>query len=423
MSRTRKPRSKVIEESGVRVRIYERKRGAPIYREVRGENGKDRRSFDHCDWQLAEQQARALARRLGELRLAGHVPGGVTLGQLTRLYFLHRAPLLSAERRGRAEMHSEFFLRHLGDDFQLENLSQTHVDAFVAARRSGALASPRRRGEVKTVRDGTVRQNCNWLAALIHWGRSFKVNGRRLLASDPMDGITLVRERNPRRPIASEDRYRKTMAKADVADPRGRLRAILALARYTGRRINAICQLRASDVLLSRDAVLRTLAATGQDERLADYMPHGAIRWRAETDKCGYEELTALSLPARAELEHYVKANPRVGEAPLFPATEDASRPAGKLMAEYWLLRAETLAGLPKLDRGVWHPYRRLWAMERKELPDVDVAKAGGWRDLSTMKRSYQQPDPATVLRVIENTPAPATPSSDIETSTSASAS
>lgn len=65
--------------------------------------------------------------------------------------------------------------------------------------------------------------------------------------------------------------------------------------------------------------------------------------------------------------------------------------------------RGEQLAGLPKLEGGLWHPYRRLWAVERKHLSDVDVAKAGGWRDLATMKRSYQRPDPATVLRVIEN--------------------
>ena len=40
--------------------------------------------------------------------------------------------------------------------------------------------------------------------------------------------------------------------------------------------------------------------------------------------------------------------------------------------------------------------YRRLFASERKHLPDVDLMRAGGWRDLATMKRSYQQADPAT---------------------------
>ena len=68
-------------------------------------------------------------------------------------------------------------------------------------------------------------------------------------------------------------------------------------------------------------------------------------------------------------------------------------------------MRAEGRAKLPKLERGRFHPYRRLFATERKHLPDVDVAEAAGWRDLRTMKRSYQQPDPATVLRVVESAP------------------
>lgn len=151
------------------------------------------------------------------------------------------------------------------------------------------------------------------------------------------------------------------------------------------------------------DSVLRALAASGQDERLVEHMPNGAIRWRSESDKQGYEELTALSAPARTTLEEYLRVYPRLGEAPLFPAATNDAMPVGLQMATYLLTRAEQLAGLPKLERGLWHPYRRLWAVERKHLSDVDVAKAGGWRDLATMKRSYQRPDPATVLRVIEN--------------------
>ena len=44
-------------------------------------------------------------------------------------------------------------------------------------------------------------------------------------------------------------------------------------------------------------------------------------------------------------------------------------------------------------------------SITRKHLPDVDVARAGGWRDLTTMKRSYQRADPATTLRAVENRP------------------
>ena len=79
-----------------------------------------------------------------------------------------------------------------------------------------------------------------------------------------------------RRPVASEARYRATMAVAD-----------LALARFTGRRINALVSLRASDVLLSEPAVTRALAAAGLGPEIARHMPNGAIRFRGELDKQG----------------------------------------------------------------------------------------------------------------------------------------
>ncbi len=51
----------------------------------------------------------------------------------------------------------------------------------------------------------------------------------------------------------------------------------------------------------------------------------------------------------------------------------------------------------------MFHPYRRLWASERKALPSKDVAHASGWKDIETMLGSYVQSDAATVLRVVEN--------------------
>ena len=52
----------------------------------------------------------------------------------------------------------------------------------------------------------------------------------------------------------------------------------------------------------------------------------------------------------------------------------------------------------------MYHPYRRLWASERKALPSKDVAECGGWKDIETMLGSYVQSDAATQLRVVENT-------------------
>ena len=66
-----------------------------------------------------------------------------------------------------------------------------------------------------------------------------------------------------------------------------------------------------------------------------------------------------------------------------------------------WLTVAERKAKLPKLNRGLWHPYRRKWAMERKHLSLKDVAEAGGWKDTETLLTCYQQPDRESLLAVM----------------------
>jgi integrase len=68
-----------------------------------------------------------------------------------------------------------------------------------------------------------------------------------------------------------------------------------------------------------------------------------------------------------------------------------------------WLQKAEKRAGLPKLDGSLFHAYRRAWATARKDLPLGDVAAAGGWSDVGTLLRWYQQPDEATMLAVMSH--------------------
>ena len=131
-------------------------------------------------------------------------------------------------------------------------------------------------------------------------------------------------------------------------------------------------------------------------------MPHGAIRWRDENDKQGFDAIAPLSHRAREAVDTYLRENPRVGAAWLFPSPREDARPIRRDLGGRWLLKAERLAGLPKLAGGVWHPYRRLWATERKQMPDADVAAAGGWRDTRALKMSYQRADAATVLQVVE---------------------
>jgi AraC-like DNA-binding protein len=66
-----------------------------------------------------------------------------------------------------------------------------------------------------------------------------------------------------------------------------------------------------------------------------------------------------------------------------------------------WLHVAERKAKLPNLEGGLWHPYRRKWATERKHHSLKDVAAAGGWKDTETLLTCYQQPDADTLLAVM----------------------
>ena len=152
-------------------------------------------------------------------------------------------------------------------------------------------------------------------------------------------------------------------------------------------------------MLLNADQVRRVLAEEGQDEALAEHRPQ-AIRWRAQFDKCSYLDVAPLSAAGRAALEAYLKRHPKVGKAWVFPANRDAPKALDKLMAGYGLEKAEKLAALPKMKRGVWHAFRRGWAQLRKHLPVQDVMAAGGWRDVRALQSAYQAADPDTVRTV-----------------------
>jgi hypothetical protein len=94
-----------------------------------------------------------------------------------------------------------------------------------------------------------------------------------------MVGVVIPSEKNARRPIANEARHEALRAVADVAEPTDRFRCVLALARHTGRRIRAICELRRSDMLLTREAMRAALAEYAMDLARADAWPQGAICW------------------------------------------------------------------------------------------------------------------------------------------------
>lgn len=165
---------------------------------------------------------------------------------------------------------------------------------------------------------------------------------------------------------------------------RSYLPELLDLAFWTGHRIGAIRQLQYCDFQL-------------------DEGPHGAIRWPVQTDKTGKPHTVPMNEPTRAAVRRAMAARPGVGKAYLFPSPTDRAEPIKPQLVRDWLLRAETLAGLPKLGQGCWHPYRRGFASMRKDMPIVDLARAGGWAESGeTIRRCYQHPDEATLREVVD---------------------
>lgn len=425
MSKRKKLWSKVVEQHGQKVRIYEKRRGAPLWISVVvgravSEAGKsypvmDRRPLGHKDRALAEHQAYALADEIADRTLKGRMPEELTLGQLFAQYRIHRLFELTPRRQREAGTRMSMFIECWGRKQQVGDLTQGDLNTYIRKRRTLELLPPalkeredgsRPKGyrTPQPPRDGALHGELSALSTICNWATRHKVNGKPLLADNPLRGLELPRERNPRRPVASHARYLATQEHADGIDPAGRLRCILALARFTGRRADAICRLRANDVLRTTERVAEALAGAGMNENLADHYAHGAIRWSAETDKEGFLFITPIGAPARAALDEYQRRSPRLGDVALFPAP-GRDGPISFERASTWLRRAERAAGMPKLRGGLWHAYRRLWASERKHLPDRVVAEAGGWRDTRALKTSYQAAEAREIAAAVNLDP------------------
>ena len=124
------------------------------------------------------------------------------------------------------------------------------------------------------------------------------------------------------------------------------------------------------------------------------------IRWRAESDKKRKEWIVPVPDALLAELRRFQRHLGGVGGW-IFTAAQDSATPMSRHEFRIWLEAAEARAKLPKLDGGLWHPYRRKWATERKQLPITDVAAAGGWQDTATLIACDQQPTNDALLAVM----------------------
>jgi integrase len=217
-----------------------------------------------------------------------------------------------------------------------------------------------------------------------------------------LQGIRRPREKNPKRPITTWERFelaRKAAkeltaeAEARINNPKseeGRVAAEadrmkwlraelgLVLLEATGRRSGSIRQLRWEDINFNTSE----------------------ITWRAEADKKRQQWNTPIPASLLEEIRS-LQMKLSVVAGWVFPAEKTPKEPIRRDVFARWILALERHAGLSKLDGGLLHAFRRKWATERKDLPLKDVAAAGGWKDVGTLLTCYQQADRQTMLAVM----------------------
>lgn len=390
MARKRKTWSETVGGRGHAVTVFERTPGGPLYlrwwdptatgRRKGGGTGNYRwRSLGHRDREVALAEARQLAAQLLAASEA-MARNRITLTALFAAYEEKVSRFKKGQQPREDARRMVLWTTFLGGETDPSEINSADLEEFVRARRAGAIKLPPPHVLKPNPTDSTIGADIVFLQSVLNWGVR-----ARLLESNPVARFKRPKTKNPKRPVASYDRYLAVREKADEVDPQRLFGPFLDLIESLGWRVSAVCQIWASDI----------------DRACTREAPFGRIRKRGEVDKEGVGMWVPLTETGRAAIDRILELNPVVGNAYLFPSPKKKGRPWSRWHARDLLERAERAAGIDPQDGGDFHPYRRKWATERKHLPTKDVAAAGGWRDPRSLQESYQQIDPETLLAVV----------------------
>ena len=362
-------------QRGTRVRVYERTPGGGLYIAtwLPGE-GQRRLSLGHRDRDRALKQAREIA----DLRVTGEcsVEKPLTLGQLLERYLKENThardgSLKTEGFRKNCAKFAEYLNKWFGEDTPVEQLTPERMEGYVRARRAGRISG-------RKVRVRSPQMELSFLKTAMRWATGVFEDGKPLLARSPLATYSPPGERDPLRPIITDQTVQALLKVAPQVN--SLLPLLIVLMDTTGRRLSSVLGLRWDDFDFDQKT----------------------IRWRPELDKRRKGWVTPMPAAAESALLDFRSRHPSIGTALVFPAPKDQAKPVSKYLASKWLLRAYDLAEVERDPGGVWHPFRRKWATERKRYPLRDVAAAGGWSDTQTLLLCYQQPDEATLREVVD---------------------
>lgn len=315
---------------------------------------------------------------------------------------------------------------------RLIDIDQTTVDAYCAARTTGAYESEDIEGNSgpgQKVGAWQAHEDLKRIRVVLNALVKEKVKngtGTTLLAYNPLHGLDLRKPSHAKRaPVADHDRFEAMLAVTDkvearlmshwryrkyAAMPKGWLRAFLCTLRWTGRRAASVRGLRKRDRLLTRAAFVERASDLGLTSAHFKAWVFGTLFFDREFDKNARDTVAPISSRLAAVLEPYALAVPGSDEAWLWPSVEDFTRPANRTQVHRWLGMLEQEAQIDHLKWGMSHPWRRAFRSERRFMPPKLVALCVGWKVWAgreaTSEGPYLQYHPLDYLRCMEYDPA-----------------
>jgi len=151
----------------------------------------------------------------------------------------------------------------------------------------------------------------------------------------------------------------------------GRVECFAVLAWETGHRAASLRQLRWLDVDLTT----------------------GRIHFRGENDKIGHDHWNPLHAEAVSILKRELARTLAIGDAWIFPAARDSSKPFPRDTLQRVWQHLATAAKLPIGERYGWHSFRRAFANRHRRAPLRDVQDLGGWKSSATLMKVYLRSD------------------------------
>src|SRR5438309_4317380 len=200
---------------GLKVRVEQHKPGGTFQRVYRVGRRVTYASLGTTDRQEARRLAIEFIREIEKGKKI-NLAEPLTLERLWDRYQQEASSYRENLERTRKQKQTDarLLIAGLGPTKRVDHLTKNDVERYVAMRRTGHGWPDGR--ETKPVRARTIQGEVKQLRQMIYWATNERLpDGSWLLENNPLRGVKLPKEEDPRRPIATYDRFLKLRAAAE----------------------------------------------------------------------------------------------------------------------------------------------------------------------------------------------------------------